>query len=369
MTGTSSAAGQADTDVLLSAAIAGDAQAFRLLTAPHRRELLVHCYRMLGSLDDADDAVQETLLKAWRRLASFKGRSTLRAWLYQIATNVCLDALDHRNRRILPTAIHSPADPHLPPERDDVETPWLEPFPDALLEAADPDPFADPATEVVHREHIELAFIAAVQYLPARQRAVLMLREVLCFSAAETAVILDTTPASVNSALQRARSTLDVRLPNSDAAPTSPAEQADLVARYLQAWHAHDVASLTALLREDASMAMPPTPSWYQGRDHIGIYLQQLFASPLGGDLRLVATGANRQPALAVYSPAGDGNGYLPFAIKVLTVNGRDITAITGFVSPGLFGRFALPQRLSEAAGRRSAVAPPQERGDYPVVR
>jgi RNA polymerase sigma-70 factor (ECF subfamily) len=206
------------------AARAGDAQAFRLLTARHRRELLVHCYRMLGSLDDADDAVQETLLKAWRRLAGFEGRSTLRAWLYRIATNVCLDALDHRDRRILPTAIISPADPHLAPDPDDVGAPWLQPFPDALLEAADPDPLADPATAVVRREHIELAFIAAVQYLPARQRAVLMLREVLAFSAAETADILDTTTASVNSALQRARATLDAHPLNGDTVPTSPAE-------------------------------------------------------------------------------------------------------------------------------------------------
>ena len=211
-----------------------------------------------------------------------------------------------------------------------------------MLEAADPDPLADPATAVVRREHIELAFIAAVQHLPARQRAVLMLREVLCFSAAETAEILDATPASVNSALQRARSTLDVRLPNGDAALSSPAEQADLVARYVQAWHAQDVGSLVALLREDATMAMPPTPSWYQGRDHIGIYLRRLFASPPGSDLRLVPTGANRQPALAVYAPAGDGNDYQPFAIKVLTVNSGLIAAITGFVYPGMFGWFAL---------------------------
>ena len=350
-TATSSAAGRTDTEVLLSAAVAGDAEAFRLLAAPHRRELLVHCYRMLGSLDDADDAVQETLLKAWRRLAGFECRSSLRAWLYRIATNVCLDALDYRGRRILPTAIVNPADPYLPADPDDVDTPWLQPFPDALLEAADPDPLADPATAVVRREYIELAFITAVQHLPARQRAVLMLREVLCFSAAETADILDTTTASVNSALQRARATLDTRPLSGEAAPTSPAEQADLVARYVRAWHAQDVPSLVALLREDASMAMPPAPSWYQGREHIDIYLQRLFDSPWGRDLRLVPTGANRQPALAVYAPAGDGNGYQPFAIKVLTVNGGLIAAITGFVYPGLFGRFALPPHLPDAAG------------------
>jgi RNA polymerase sigma-70 factor, ECF subfamily len=179
-----------------------------------------------------------------------------------------------------------------------------------------------------------------------------MLREVLGFSAAETADILDTTPASVNSALQRARATLDARPPNGDAAVSSPAEQTDLVARYVQAWHAQDVPALIALLREEATMAMPPTPSWYQGRDHIGIYLRRLFTSPLGGDLRLVPTGSNRQPALAVYAPAGDGNDYQPFAIQVLTLNSGLITAITGFVDPGMFGRFALPQHLPDAAIR-----------------
>ena len=339
------AADQADT-VALSAAVAGDAEAFRQLAAPYRRELLVHCYRMLGSLDEAEDAVQETLLKAWRHLAGFEGRSTVRAWLYRIATNVCLDALDHRARRILPTALVRPADPHLPSDPDDQETPWLQPYPDALLEIADPDPLADPATAVVRREHIELAFIAAVQYLPARQRAVLMLREVLGMSAAETADILDTTPASVNSALQRARATLDAHLAVGDVALTSAAEQAQLVARYIQAWHAKDVPALVALLREDAYLAMPPTPSWYQGRSDIGIYLRQLFISPWGRDLRLMPTGANRQLALAVYAPAGDGVGYQPFAIKVLTVHNRLLAAITGFVHPALFGSFRLPPHL-----------------------
>jgi RNA polymerase sigma-70 factor, ECF subfamily len=350
-TATSSVSGRADAERLLSAAVAGDDQAFRLLTEPHRRELLVHCYRMLGSLDDADDAVQETLLKAWRGLTGFQGRSTLRAWFYRIATNVCLDALDHRARRILPTANSGPADPHLLPDPEDPETPWLQPFPDALLEVADPDPLADPATAVVRREHIELAFVAAVQYLPGRQRAVLMLREVLGMSAAETADILGTTPASVNSALQRARSTLDAGLRASKTPLESATEEADLVARYVRAWRMHDVPKLVALLREDAYLAMPPTPSWYLGRDDIGIYLRRLFASPWGRDLRLVPTAANRQPALAVYAPAVDGIGYQPFAIKVVTVHGGLIAAITGFVSPGLFGRFALPPHLPAAAG------------------
>ena len=329
---------------MLSAAVSGDAEAFRELTERHRRELLVHCYRMLGSLDDADDAVQETLLRAWRRLDTFEGRSSVRAWLYRIATNICLDALDHRSRRMLPDALVAPADPRRPPDPDDLETPWLQPIPSALLEVADSDPLADPAVAVVRREHIELAFVAAVQCLPPRQRAVLLLREVLGWSAAETARILDTSPVSVNSALQRARTTLSTRLP-ARGAPAASAEQAEVVARYVRAWHAHDVPALVALLREDARMTMPPTPSWYLGRDDIGSYLRLLFAGPAGRDLRLVPTGANLQPALAVYAPAGAG--HRPFALMVLTVHDGAVTAVTGFVRPGLFGRFGLPQHLS----------------------
>jgi RNA polymerase sigma-70 factor (ECF subfamily) len=342
---------------LWSAAVAGDAEAFRRLAGPHQRELLVHCYRMLGSLDDAEDGVQETLLKAWRGLAGFDGRSTLRAWLYRIATNVCLDALDHRARRFLPTAVVGPADPRLPPKPDDPETPWLQPFPDALLDVAEPDPDADPAAAVVRREHVELAFVAAVQFLPPRQRAVLMLREVLGWSAAETAGLLATTSASVNSALQRARATLNARLPDADATLTPDAVQADLVARYVRAWHAKDVAALVGLLREDASMAMPPTPSWYRGRDQIGVYLRQLFASPWGLDLRLVPTRANRQPALAVYAPADDG--YEPFAVKVLTIHSGLVTAVTGFVQPTLFARFGLPPSPPAGALNRDRSSVP----------
>jgi RNA polymerase sigma-70 factor (ECF subfamily) len=330
----------------LAAAVAGDELAFRRLTEPYRRELLVHCYRMLGSLDDAEDAMQEVLLKAWRGLSGFAGRSTVRAWLYRIATNACLDALGHRARRILPTAIAAPADPHRAPEPDAPELPWLQPCPDVLLDPADPDPLADPAAALVSREHIGLAFVAAVQYLPPRQRAVLLLREVLGFSAAETAEMLAVTSVAVNSALQRARATLQDGLPVPGDAPTAPAEQAELVARYVRAWHAKDVPALVALLREDAHLAMPPTPSWYQGRDSIGIYLERLFASPWGVDLRVVPTGANRQPGLAVYAPAGDGSGHRPFAVKVLTIHGGLIAAINGFVHAGLFERFGLPSRL-----------------------
>jgi RNA polymerase sigma-70 factor (ECF subfamily) len=300
----------------------------------HHRELLVHCYRILGGIEDAEDAVQETLVKAWRHLDTFEGRSSVRAWLYRIATNVCLDALDSRARRILPNAIVDPADPSVPPAPDDHETPWLQPIPDTMLEPADTD--ADPSTVVIARENVELAFIAAVQHLPPRQRAVLLLRDVMGYSAAETASLLDATVAAVNSALQRARTLLATELP--DTARHRPSsDPADLVRRYVSAWQAADVDALVALMRIDAHMAMPPTPSWYQGRDAIGTYLRQLFTTPFGRNLRLVPTGANRQPALAVSTPDGR-----PFAVKVFTVDGDAISAITGFVSPPVFTRFQL---------------------------
>jgi RNA polymerase sigma-70 factor (ECF subfamily) len=327
---------------LVAAAAAGDPDAFQQLTGPHRRELAVHCYRMLGSLDDAEDAVQETLVKAWRRLSGFEGRSSLRAWLYRIATNVCLDTLDHRGRRVLPTAIVGPADPAVPPAPDDHDIAWLQPYPDTLLDPADPDPHTDPAAAAVRREHIELAFIAAIQHLPARQRAVLLLRDVLGFTAAETATLLDSTPAAIHSALQRARATVDAGLPQ-PALHRPSGDVADLVDRYLRAWHAADIPALVALLRADARMAMPPTPSWYHGRDNIAVYLRQLFASPFGHDLRLTPTAANQQPALAVYAPADGGGAHAPFAVKVLTVHGGRISAITGFVTPHLFPAFGLP--------------------------
>jgi RNA polymerase sigma-70 factor, ECF subfamily len=303
------------------------------LFARHRRELLVHCYRMLGGLEDAEDAVQDTMVKAWRRLDTFEGRSSVRAWLYRIATNVCLDALDRGARRILPTAIVDPADPSVPPAADDHETPWLQPIPDTMLDPTDAD--ADPSTVVIAREHVELAFIAAIQHLPPRQRAVLLLRDVMGYNAAETARLLDTSLAAVNSALQRARALLDAGLP--DTARHRPSgDSADLVRRYMAAWRATDVDALVALMRADALMAMPPTPSWYHGRDSIGTYLRQLFTTPFGRDLSLKPTTANRQPALAVYT--SDGR---PFAVKVFTVDGDAISAITGFVDLVVFTRFA----------------------------
>jgi RNA polymerase sigma-70 factor, ECF subfamily len=330
--------------VLRAAAVAGDGEAFRRLTDAYRRELAVHCYRMLGSLDDAEDAVQDTMVKAWRGMAGFAGRSSLRAWLYRIATNVCLDALDHRARRILPAAIAGPADPATPPAPDDHDVPWLQPYPDTLLDPADTD--SDPATIAVRREHIELAFVAAIQHLPARQRAILLLRDVLGYSAAETADLLGSTPVAVHSGLQRARAAVEAGLPTA-ALHRPTGDLADLLDRYVRAWHAADIPALVALLRADAQMAMPPTPSWYAGRDAIAVYLRQLFGSPFGRLLRLRPTAANRQPALAVYAPDAAGGELVPFAVKVFTVDGDRISGITGFATPHLFPAFGLPERLS----------------------
>jgi RNA polymerase sigma-70 factor (ECF subfamily) len=299
---------------------------------------------MLGNVHDADDVVQETLLRAWRRLDAFQGRASVRAWLYKIATNACLDLLDQRARRLLPAALVPPADPSVETAPPMTEVAWLQPYPDALWEPV--DAAADPAVRYDRREAIELAFVAAVQYLPARQRATLLLCDVLGCSAKETAHLLDTSAASVTSALQRARATLTAKLPpdarDRRLAP-STADEAALVTRYVRAWHAADVDGLVALMRADVEMAMPPTPSWYRGRDDVGAYLTRLFGRIGAGQLRLVPTRANAQPAFAVY--ARDGKEHQAFAVKVLTVRQRVITHITGFVEPDLFAWFGLPAR------------------------
>ena len=289
---------------------------------------------MLGSLHDAEDLLQETLLRAWRALDGFEERSSFRGWLYRIATNACLDALKRRRRRVLPDAYAPPADPAGAPAPPVEDVPWLEPYPDELLAAGDD---ADPLRILEGREGIELAFVTAIQRLSPTQRAVLILRDVLGFSARETAGILETSLASVNSALHRARVAVDG---NGRHAPTG--DEAALVARYVEAWEAADVDGLVALLREDARMTMPPTPSWYLGRDAIGIFLSSFFASEAGADTYLVPRGANRQPALAVFTRTDAASAYRPLAVKVLTVDGPAIAAITGFTDPTLFPFFGL---------------------------
>jgi RNA polymerase sigma-70 factor, ECF subfamily len=271
-------------DVLLAAARRGDEHAFAQLTSPYRRELQVHCYRMVGSLHDAEDLVQETMLRAWRRLGGFEGRTSLRRWLYRIATNACLNALE-REPRVVLFATGGDDDPP-PLARID----WLEPYPDSLL----PDPaLADPQARLDLRESVGLAFLAAIQHLPPRQRAMLLLFDVLGWSAAEIAELLETSVAAVNSGLQRARATLDSR---PAPRPTAEEEQV-LLERFLEAWERVDIEGLVELLREDAVMAMPPDPVWCVGPEAIG----EFFATvPMKGDLtriRLVPTRANLRPA------------------------------------------------------------------------
>jgi RNA polymerase sigma-70 factor (ECF subfamily) len=294
---------------------------FRALVEPHLRALHVHCYRMLGSLHEAEDLVQETLLRAWRRYGTFAGRSSFRAWLYGIATNACLDVLRRRRTRLLPSQVLPPGDPTALPEPPRTDLAWLDPYPDHLLEA-------DPAEHADLRESVRLAFVAAVQQLPPRQRAVLLLRDVLGWSAVEVAELLGSSVASVTSALQRARAGVESVPPLERV--SDDVERAT-VERYIAAWDAADVAALAALLKEDVEMTMPPTPSWYRGRDAVTAFFTAHFDRFPAGRLRLTPTRANAAPALAVY----DGN--VPFALKVLELDRVGIRAINGFTDPSLF--------------------------------
>lgn len=325
---------------LLTAARAGDDAAFEQVVAGYRRELHLHCYRMLGSVQDAEDAVQETLLAAWRGLAGFEGRASLRAWLYRIATNACLRMASRRPPRVL-TPDHGPPRHDTADLGDPVTGPvWLEPWPDDLPDALD----GDPEERYLRRESVELAFVAALQHLPATQRAVLILREVLAFSAAETARILDTSPPSVNSALQRARRAVRERIP----ATTQAGELAllgddgrrRLVDAFVSAWERADVATLLDLLTEDARFTMPPLPAWFSGRADVGRFLtDRVFATPW----RLVSTRANGQLAFACYQGRPDGATFRLGAVNVLSLRVGRIAAIDGFLDPAVHHRFGLP--------------------------
>jgi RNA polymerase sigma-70 factor (ECF subfamily) len=329
------------------AARAGNQREFTNLTEPYRRELQVHCYRILGSLQDAEDIVQETMLRAWRRIDTYEGRASLRAWLYKIATHACLDALDRRPRRVLPATTHAASDPGQPPAPPTLEPIWLEPLPDDLV--ADSD--AGPEARYTVRESVTLAFLAALQLLPPRQRAVLILRDVLDWSANEVAELLDMTVPAVNSALHRARATLArhyrADTPDTLKPPTSGDRLRALLDRYVRAWENADVAGLTALLKEDARFAMPPTVSWYHGRDAIGAFAARaVFTPDARGRFRLQATRANDRPAFAVYQRDAGGT-YQAFGIQVLTFAGDELADVTTFVDPALFPRFGLPQTLA----------------------
>jgi RNA polymerase sigma-70 factor, ECF subfamily len=323
------------------------ADAFERLTEPYRAELQAHCYRMLGSAADAEDALQETLLRAWRGLPRFEGRSSLRSWLYRIATNVCLKMIEQRPKRVVPIDYGAASDPHDAPQEPVVERVWLEPYPDETLETEDASGL--PEVRYEQRESVELAFIAALQHLPGRQRAVLLLRDVLGFAPAEIAAALDTTPAAIYSILQRAHQAAEERLPARSQQATlrtiGDPRLRELVQRYVRAWEDGDVAAIIEMLADDATFSMPPRPSWYRGRAAVGAFLAAL---PLSGRWRWrrVPIRANGQPSFGAYLMDAAGRGHAR-AIEVLAVdtNAR-ISDITSFHTPEAFARFGLPEEL-----------------------
>lgn len=316
--------------------------AFDRQTRPYRSELLAHSYRMLASIHDAEVAVQETYLRAWRSYDSFEGRSSIRTWLYRIATNSCLRALENRGRRALPTGLGGPG---LDPAADLVdwpELPWLEPVPDTMLGGRAFEA-GDPLGTVTRRQSVRLAFIAALQHLSPRQRAVLVLREVLAFSAAEVAAMLDTTPVAVNSLLQRARSQIDdVQPVVTDVHEPNPGKERDLLNRFVAAMHDNDIKELVAVLTEDAVYEMPPFPAWFRGAEVIGRMVGAQSPAEGPGDHLLVPTAANGQSAFGLYMPDEYGI-HRAFNLQVLTVTPRGISHIVAFFDLRLFARFGLP--------------------------
>jgi RNA polymerase sigma-70 factor, ECF subfamily len=332
---------------LLDAARAGDETAFASIVGEHRGELQAHCYRMLGSLHDAEDVLQETLLRAWRGLPDFGGRSSLRTWLYRIATNASLDAIGRRPKRVLPVDYGPMATPTAyepgPPLAESV---WIEPYPDEALGAG--EGCASPEARYEQREAVELAFVAALQLLPATQRAVLVLREVLGFSAREVSESLDTTVASVNSTLQRARKTVEKRLPDRSQQETlrslGDERLRALIDAYVDAWARGDVDAVKALLAEDAVFSMPPWSMWWRGRDTIAGFAPE--AKDICARARSLPIRVNGQLAVACYGEDADTARHLPLAIDVLTLEGALIKEITAFVTPEIFPRLGLPAEL-----------------------
>jgi RNA polymerase sigma-70 factor, ECF subfamily len=307
---------------------------------PYRRELLAHCYRMLGSTHDAEDLVQETYLRAWRAYHSFEGKSSLRTWLYRIATNVCLTALESRSRRPLPTGLGAPSTSPTAPLVEQPEVPWLEPVPDVMVGAEE----TDPAAIVASRSSVRLALVAALQHLPPRQRAVLILRDVLKWRAAEVAEALETTTAAVNSILQRAHAQIQQAGLTEDSVsePTDPTQR-EMLDRYAAAMEAKDIATIVRLLKADALWEMPPFVGWYQGAEDIGRLID--IACPAGpGELRMVPTRANGQPAFGMYYLV-DG-AFQPFQLQVLELDADGIGHVTAFFDQSLFTLFGLPERL-----------------------
>jgi len=323
---------------------AGLSDEFQRLTDPYRHELTVHCYRFLGSLFDAEDALQETLLRAWRRLDSLREPSSIRPWLYRIATNVCLDLIKKSKPRALPAALYPPANPQDPLPLPVLDPVWLEPLPDEYLSSQIPGPEARYDT----RESVTLAFLAVLQLLPGRQRAVLILRDVLGWKAEEAADLLNISIAAANSALQRARATMNKHQPDgSYSLPLKPEDTQTevLLARYRLAWESADPQGLVSLLREDAVLSMPPVPVWYQGRTAIAIFYRGLFSSQEGaGAIRMRPTHANGCPAFATYQ-RGKDQAFHPVSLQVLVVQGGQIIQILTFLvnDSRLFEAFGLP--------------------------
>jgi RNA polymerase sigma-70 factor (ECF subfamily) len=326
---------------VLAEDFAGDDDAnFSAAAEPYRRELLAHCYRMTGSLHDAEDLVQETFLRAWKAYDRFEGKSSVRTWLHRIATNTCLTALEGRARRPLPTGLGAPSSDPTGELIERTEVPWLEPLPDSG------DAPADPLTIVSTRESVRLAFVAALQHLSPRQRAVLLLRDVLQWKAAEVANAIGASTAAVNSLLQRARSQLEAAAPSSEdrlAAPDS-ADAQDRLTRYIAAFEAYDIDRLAELFTSEAIWEMPPFVGWYQGPQAIAALIHQQCPAESPGDMRLIPLTANGQPAAAMYMRAGEQ--HLPFQLHVLDMRADGVSRVVAFLDTTLFAKFGLPERL-----------------------
>lgn len=328
---------------VLAAARAGGEDAFGRLIAPHRGELHAHCYRMLGSVHDAEDALQDGLTRAWRGIARFEGRSSLRSWLYKILTNACLDVIDKRGRRALPIDLGPAADYGVVDDEPLTDLAWLEPYPDQRLV----DSWARPEARYEQRESVELAFIAALQNLPGNERAALLLFEVVGLSAREIADALETTTVAVNSALQRARKIVAEKVPEQSQQQTlrrlGDARLRELVEEYTTAFERGDTDAIVALLAEGASWSMPPLPSWYRGREAIADFLVRV---PMAYDWRHLPVRANGQQAVACYIWDDDSGDYVARVLDVLTIRGDRIAQVTAFLDTGLFSRFGLPGTL-----------------------
>lgn len=321
---------------------AGDQQAFERLVEPYHHEILVHCYRILGSFEDAEDMVQETLLRVWNHLDAFEERSSLRTWLYKIATNACLDALDSRRVRGLPRELYPRGDPTQPLPQPLQEATWVEPFPDEMIDGQ-PSIYPEALYEV--RESITLAFVAALQKLPGRQRAALLLHDVMGWSSNETAEILDMTTVAVNSALQRARETMKQPSERRSTSSRLNEELSALLKRYVAAWEAADSAALVAVLREDVALTMPPLPVWFGERADVKTFLDGfLFQGPSPFKVQLRGVRANSSPAFAVYQMDPSGV-YRAAALHVLTIEQGEISEINDFLTfdGQLFVKFGLP--------------------------